>query len=136
MKELYSPNLIGDRYFYYQNEGGLPVDRIPTIVDGVKRFCIIALTNQFNPGDWSNKTRDPNFIGNVWPLRRIDHFIGRGHIREVCAGCGDYDICGCTPGHCTCEPKACKCYYRTELATIELYQAYQSSLKPIDSSNN
>jgi hypothetical protein len=87
MKDLYSSEPRGDRYFDYQDEEGLPVVQVSTTVDGLEYFCTLTRTNKLNRTDWTGKAKDKSFRGTVWSPRKFEHLIRRTDLRERCCGC-------------------------------------------------
>ncbi|KAF2827085.1 SET domain-containing protein [Ophiobolus disseminans] len=93
--QLYDKKLSGPHHFYFQNEHGMPIGKIPTEVGPDSIYCTVANSNVFSGHDWVH-TRKPNgFKGKVWPPTRLAHLIGSPKVTERCI-CGETKACDCT----------------------------------------
>ena len=68
LETLYSPEIKGDRFFYTQDEQGLPLHRVETRIGNTEFFCKLLDCNQFNSVSWHFTQRPAHFVG-VWPPR-------------------------------------------------------------------
>jgi hypothetical protein len=100
LSKIYDPTLSGPRFFYHQDEYGMPLAKISTLVDGTEIFCTVAETNTFAPQDWAKEPRPQGFSGKTWPPERLDHLIGSARLDEVCVCCDtQYQDCiDCSKG--------------------------------------
>jgi hypothetical protein len=98
LQPLYDTNLQGERFFYSQDEAGLPVERIPTTVNSEKFYCTITDTNLLNPSSWKHQRKPSGFIGRHWPPKNITDLLSTPGKSERCAVCDRENV-------------ACKCDY-------------------------
>jgi hypothetical protein len=75
LEKLYSSAIKGDRYFYAQDEQGLPEHRVETRIANIEFYCKLLDCNQFNPDTWRSTPRPANFIG-IWPPREPADLLG------------------------------------------------------------
>jgi hypothetical protein len=75
LKKLYSTDVKGDRYFYAQDEQGLPEHRAETRIANTEFYCKLLDCNQLNPDTWRSTLHPTNFIG-IWPSRELADLLG------------------------------------------------------------
>jgi hypothetical protein len=139
MKDLSSSELREDRYFYYQDEEGLPVGKVSITVDGVEHFCTLTRTNQLNPTDWRGKAKDVNFSGTVWPPRKVEYLIGRTDLREPYCGCHGLKFCACETDEtkddiedCNCPHRNCDYDYENCSKSCDAWWPEAMALRPVE----
>jgi hypothetical protein len=130
MKDLYSSELRGDRYFYYQDEEGIPVGKVSITVDGVEHFCTPTRTNQLNLTDWRGKAKDVNFSGTVWAPRKVEHLIGRTDLREPCCCCHGLKFCACETDETKDDIEDCN--YENWSKSYDAWWPEATALRPIE----
>ena len=97
MKQLYEPSLDGPRYFYAQDENDLPIARIPTVINGKTSYCAIAPTNVLDAKDWLYQRKPKDYVGKVWPPKRVEVLLGKPAATEYCISCwNDQGPCDCS----------------------------------------
>jgi hypothetical protein len=98
LQPLYDTNLKGERFFYSQDQAGLPVERIPTTANGETFYCTITDTNLLDASSWKHQRRPYGFIGRQWPPKSITDLLSTPDKSERCAVCDRENV-------------ACKCDY-------------------------
>ena len=64
MEKLYDPNLVGEKYFYEQDEDSLPTGKIPTNIEGMEPFYSTVLySNTLDPAHWKGALKPEYFVG-------------------------------------------------------------------------
>ncbi|KAH6073871.1 hypothetical protein HBI65_240150 [Parastagonospora nodorum] len=101
LRKIYDPKMVSSpRYFYSQDEYGMPIAKIPNANNsGV--FCTVADSNTFEARDWMKANKLPkDFRGRIWPPKRLAHLTGSPRLSDVCVGCGQKDK-PCPNGSCS-----------------------------------
>jgi hypothetical protein len=98
MSRLYDASLTGDIHFYSQDENGMPVDRVLTIVAGKTSFSTLLRQNVLDAQDWADYSRLRNFKKkkNKWPLMQVSHLLSFPQQKDRCIKCGATGMkCAC-----------------------------------------
>jgi hypothetical protein len=90
MSRLYDASLTGDIHFYSQDENGMPVDRVLTIVAGKTFFSTLTRQNVLDPQDWVDYSRLRNFKKkkNKWPPTQLSQLLSFPQQKDRCIKCG------------------------------------------------
>lgn len=75
LETLYSSDITSDRFFYTQDERGLPEHIVETRIANTDFYCKLLDSNQLNPDTWRSIPRPANFIG-IWPPRKPADLLG------------------------------------------------------------
>ena len=114
LTKLYDQELNGSRYFYYQDNNGIPLGKILPEEGSQHTFCKMTDTIIFDGQCWG---RAPGIPGTIWPPTCLDDLIGSPELSE----------------HCICDAgiENCDCDYQVVSAKLKEYWIEHILLQPV-----
>jgi hypothetical protein len=111
-------------HFYSQDDEEFPIEKISTVINGQKFFCVLARTSIMDKDRWA-KVPGKNgyyrgFYWGTWPATCIDHLVGEPDLsKEPCVACA-------APVNV-----ACQCDYMSWVDTMQSFWVISTMIKPV-----